>query len=210
MDKEWNKRLQEKLERMKNKKIRDLSITVSQSSVYAGGLGDKLVGTRSRRNQDFVSGRGRIREELTKKEGLIKFFTTDMDGKVDICVQSIIASTKGPSRVSLNVTMEQTDESEVDAANDGGSSEGDAMGHDEVKSQMGRFERDLATLKSRVKHIINNADFNKEQSVDFHEQSVAMSKAATYWPIIQLIVIVVAGFTQVNHIVTYMKTRHIV
>mmetsp|Transcript_25023 Transcript_25023/g.38294 ORF Transcript_25023/g.38294 Transcript_25023/m.38294 type:complete len:302 (+) Transcript_25023:286-1191(+) len=208
MDSEWNKRLQEKLERMKAKKMRDMSVTVSQSSTY-GAAGS--TGSRSRRNQDYVSGKGRIREELTKREGTIKFMTNDMDGKVDICVQSIIASAKAPSRISLNVSMEATEGAD---SQDEDSSAADASGEgwkaDDIKTQMGRFERDLATLKSRVKHIISNADFNKEQADDFHENSVAMNRAATYWPIVQLVVFVVAGFTQANHIVTYMKTRHIV
>jgi hypothetical protein len=211
MDSEWNKRLQEKLERMKSKKMRDMSVTVSQSSVYGS---TDAVGTRTRRNHNYVSGRGRIREELTKREGIIKFMTSDLDGKVDICVQSVIASTRAPARISLNVTMEATEESR--GGGDGEENRGqyasgeDSFKTEEIKTQMGRFERDLATLKSRVKHVISNADFNKEQAEDFHENSVAMNRAATYWPIIQLVVFIVAGFTQANHIVTYMKTRHIV
>jgi hypothetical protein len=209
MDTEWNKRLQEKLDRMKGKKMRDMSVTVSQSSTYgtAGGSGGA---SRSRRNQDYVSGRGRIREELSKRDGTIKFMTNDMDGKVDICVQSIIASSRAPSRISLNVTMESTEANESEGDEDGDESKGENWKADEVKTQMGRFERDLATLKSRVKHIISNADFNKGQVEEFREHSVAMNRAATYWPIIQLVVFIVAGFTQANHIVTYMKTRHIV
>ena len=62
-----------------------------------------------------------------------------------------------------------------------------------AKSQMSRFEKDVATLKSRVKSIINNADFNKDQATEFHLQSVSMNRAATYWPILHVAVILVGG-----------------
>ena len=213
-DSEWNKRLQEKLERMKQKKMRDMSITVSQSSLGgAAGQARRSYGGGSNRN--YVSGVGRIREELTKRDGVINFQTNELDGKVDICVQSIVASTKAPARISLNVTVEPTEGGDDTTTSKDAAEKEPMLGplgmeSSEVKAQMGRFERDLATLKSRVKNIISNADFNKEQAVEFHEQSVAMNRAATYWPIIHLCCIIIAGFMQATNIVSYMKQRHIV
>jgi hypothetical protein len=162
-----------------------------------------------------LSATGRIREELTERQGTIEFLTGDTDGPVDICVQSISAYASSPSRFMLNVTIEQSmdveqqevmDKQEVrDKQNDGV----DRLETSEVKAHMSRLERDLQTLTNRVSTILSNADGNKDQEAVFHDQSVSMNRAATYWPIIRLIVLLVTGFTQMNHIVRYMKTHHI-
>ena len=204
LDAEWNRRMKEKLERMKSRKMKDMSITVSQKTGLSGALA-----SRSRRTygeQAAVTGQGRVREELTKREGTITFLTGESDGTVDICIQSIIANRNNPSRYSINVTMAVSEEEEEKVEE---KPKEDQFGNYQVKMEMSRVERDLQTLSNRVKSILNNADFNKDQEVAFHEQSVAMNRAATYWPIIQLLVLLVTGFTQANHIVRFMKSRHI-
>jgi len=206
-DAEWNRRMREKLERMKEKKIRDMSITVTQKAGLQGALTSRQ---RRRYGEDKVSGQGRVREELTQKQGTIEFLTGEEDGTVDICVQSIVANRNSPSRISIQVTMTSAaKESSEDEAKPSKDAAGNSLDHDVAKQEMSRLERDLQTLSNRVRAILNNADFNKDQEVAFHDQSVAMHSAAMYWPIIQLIVIIVTGFTQANHIVRYMKTHHI-
>lgn len=207
-DAEWNRRMKEKLERMKQKKMRDISITVTQKEGLSGALSSRQ---RKRYGEDKVTGQGRVREELTRREGTIEFLTGNEDGTVEICVQSIVANRNSPSRVALNVTMSSVaKESSEDEASSKQRQSGDSgMDHEAAKAQMSRLERDMQTLSNRVRAILNNADFNKDQEVAFHDQSVAMHSAAMYWPIIQLIVIVVTGFTQANHIIRYMKTHHI-
>jgi hypothetical protein len=202
LDTEWNKRMKEKLVRMKSRKMRDMSISVSQKAGLTGALA-----SRQRRTSqgEQVTGQGRVREELSKRQGSIEFMTGDSDGTVDICMQSIIANSNNPSRFSLNVTMAPEVEEKKEEEK-----ETDVLERDLVKTHMSRLERDLSTLTSRIKSILSSADFNKDQEVAFHEQSVAMNRAATYWPIIQLIVLLITGFTQANHIVRFMKSRHIV
>lgn len=208
-DAEWNRRMREKLERMKEKKIRDMSITVTQKAGLQGALTSRQ---RRRYGEDKVTGQGRVREELTQRQGTIEFLTGEDDGTVDICVQSIVANRNSPSRISLQVTMASAakesseDETSKDTA---AAAAGSTLDHDVAKQEMSRLERDVQTLSNRVRAILNNADFNKDQEVAFHDQSVAMHSAAMYWPIIQLIVIILTGFTQANHIVRYMKTHHI-
>ncbi len=204
-DADWNRRMKEKLERMKQKKMRDISITVTQKAGLSGALSSRQ---RKRYGEDKVTGQGRVREELTRREGTIEFLTGEEDGTVDICVQSIVANRNSPSRIALNVAMSSVDESSADESSSKQSG-GGGMDHEAAKAQMSRLERDMQTLSNRVRAILNNADFNKDQEVAFYDQSVAMNSAAMYWPIIQLVVIIVTGFTQANHIVRYMKTHHI-
>ena len=90
-DAEWNRRMKEKLERMKEKKMRDMSITVTQKAGLTG-----ILSTRQRKQygeeSDKIMGQGRVREELTKRQGTILFLTGEDDGTIDICVQSIVAN----------------------------------------------------------------------------------------------------------------------
>ena len=205
-DAEWNRRMKEKLERMKEKKIRDMSITVTQKAGLQGALTSRQ---RRRYGEDKVSGEGRVREELTQRQGTIEFLTGEEDGTVDICVQSIVANRNSPTRIAIKVTMASAAKESSQDETPSKDAAGNKISHDAAKQEMSRLERDLQTLSNRVRAILNNADFNKDQEVAFHDQSVAMHSAAMYWPIIQLIVIILTGFTQANHIVRYMKTHHI-
>lgn len=220
LDSQWNARMKERLERMKSKKLRDTSITVSQKD-------SKMPSANQNTEIDsdgnlVTSGHGRVREELTQTEGRIEFMTSKIAGNLEVCVQSILASTKKPARIHIQADMaasdrEYDDDDQVFDDDDDGTAkkkektnDPEHLEHKEISTKMSRLERDLHTLKSRVKACQNNADFNKEQEAAFHLQSISMNRAARYWPIIQLTVLLVTGFTQANHIVRYLKSHHIV
>jgi hypothetical protein len=210
MDARWNQRMKDKLNRMKSKQLRDMSITVSQKGGTTGALASRQRRTQMSLDEGIkTSGTGRMREELTERQGTMDFSTGDTDGTVDICVQSISATMSSPSRFMLNVTVEQTMDKEQQEAMDKLNSGVDPLETNEVKAQMSRLERDMQTLSNRVHTILSNADFNKDQEAAFHDQSVAMNRAATYWPIIRLVVLLVTGFTQANNIVRFMRSHHI-
>jgi emp24/gp25L/p24 family/GOLD len=219
LDSQWNKRMKDRLQKMKGKKMRDMSITVTQKNALVG-----VFASRQRKldvegegqdseEEEERKGTGRVREELDKKKGSILFLTGDADGQVEICIQSVMASIKNPTRISIRVDMDASEESRVDDGSSGSGGDEDGSGptmdHGEVQAKMGRLERDIQTLNNRVKAALNNADYNKEQEAAFHQQSINMNRAATYWPIIQLVILLVTGFTQANHIITYLRTHHI-
>jgi hypothetical protein len=203
LDSEYNRRMQDKMEKIKGRKMQDMSITVTQK------LPQQVSRERRKADSDRVKGQGRVREELVRRQGSIEYTTDNEDGTVNICVQSIVASKENPQRIHVNVVVDE------DTAGDGYEEEPEkktaAMLEQagEVKQTMTRLEKDMHSLTNRVKTIINSADFNKEQEVGFHDQSIAMNRAASYWPIIRLVFLFVTGFAQVNHIIGFMKTHHI-
>ena len=211
--------MKDRLERMKSKKMRDMSITVVQKNGLSGVLASrqrKLANADDDNDVDEEEkkkGTGRVREELDQKSGSILFLTGETDGQVEVCVQSVMASIKNPTRISIQVNMaasEDDDDSDDLTKQQATDGTGDGkMEHSEVQAKMSRLERDIQTLNNRVKAALNNADYNKEQEAAFHQQSVNMNRAATYWPIIQLVILLVTGFTQANHIITYLRTHHI-
>jgi hypothetical protein len=209
LDNRWNNRMREQLERMKlsNKKVRDTSVTVTQKAGLTGALSSRQRRTSSNSNNNTtLSGSGRIREELSQPKGKIRFLTGQDDGTIEICIQSVLASIKTPVRFALRVSMAGEDEEEEEATK---AQVVDELAHTEINSHLTRLDRELQTLQNRVKACLNNADFNKDQEAAFHNQSIAMNRAATYWPLIQLTVLFITGFTQANHIVRYLKSHHI-
>jgi len=224
LDTQWNKRMKERLERIKSKKLRDTSLTVSQKGPPLGGAPNpKQLSGYDATGLLVTSGSGRVREELSDRKGRIEFLTGEEGGTVEICVQSILASTKRPARFYLRVNIQASDQ-EYDNGIDDDDSDDDRVSqkkkkaktkdpehleHKEITTKMSRLERDLQTLQNRVKACLNNADYNKDQEVIFHEHSISMNKASKYWPIIQLTVLIVTGFAQANHIVRYLKSHHI-
>jgi len=218
MDVMWNQRMKERMERIKSKKLRDTSVTVAQKGATVNVIANaKQSTTYDSEGNPIVSGTGRIREELTMKKGRIEFLVGNESGNVEICVQSIIASTKKPARIHLKVDMlADEDDQEYDDDEYIGektkkekTKDPEHLDHHEITSKMSRLERDLQTLQNRVKACLNNADYNKDQEAIFHGQSISMNRASKYWPIIQLLVLILTGFTQANHIVRYLKRHHI-
>ena len=223
LDSQWNKRMKERLERIKSKKLRDMSIMVSQQRLLQEASANMQQKTEIDSDGVVVtSGTGRVREELAQKQGRIEFLTGNSGGSVDICVQSILASTKKPARIHIKVDTTDSgneyDDDDLYLDDDDRTKEEkkektkdpEHLENKEISAKMTRLERDLHTLKSRIKSLQSNADFNRDQEASFHEQSVSMNRAARYWPMIQLTVLLVTGFTQANHIVRYLKSHHIV
>jgi len=219
MDSMWNKRMKERMERIKSKKLRDTTLTVSQKGATVKFIANSKQATAyDQKGNPITTGTGLVREELTSKKGRIEFMTGNDSGTVEVCVQSIIASVKKPTRVHIKVDMVASDEEYNDDEYAGEyttspqkekTKDPEHLEHKELSTKMSRLERDLQTLNNRVKACLNNADYNKDQETIFHEQSISMNRASKYWPIIQLIVLIVTGFTQANHIVRYLKTHHI-
>jgi hypothetical protein len=188
LDQRFNERYMDKMRAMREagRPMVDISITIHQR-------GDTASLAREWKVRPQTS---RVRKELETPEGTIDFTTSGRDAPVDICVQSMAATSKIPSRVSLTVTQQVKRKQKQQAS-------------PQIQKHVSRIEGDLAKLERMVDMILTNADYAKEQEADFHELSLAMNRASQYWPIIHLVVLLVTGFTQANHIIRFFKSRHI-
>lgn len=196
MDSAYNKKLQRKLDRLATP---GLSITISQK------LQNQVSPEKRNDDKGRPYGVGRMREDCSK-EGSLLFQTSEEDGAVNLCVHALGSSIDKPMRIYINVVVDEdlaTDSYIEDGKEDFMQQAG------EVKETMTKLERDFQSLTNRVRTIINSADYNKEQEVEFHEHSLAMNRAASYWPIIRLVFLFVTGLAQVNHIVGFMKAHRI-
>lgn len=180
LDERFNRRFQDKMRALQRvgKTLTDVSIVVYQK-------GDTVS---SARESSTTIGGGRVREELTTRKGSLEYTTSlTRDAPVEICVQSMAANSKSPERVALEVsrrvkiTKEQKEEQERQA-----------------QQHISAISGELVQLDRKLEMILANADFSKEQEVEFHEQSLAMNKASQYWPLIHIGVLLITGFTQVR------------
>jgi len=164
------------------------------------------------RNRNHAKKQEKVVQDLEAKKGSVQF-VTEVDGEVTICVQSLTASAVSPSPISLRVTESPAGEESVGAPPPGkttpGAEQFDTQSQRNAKEHFSQMEKTLSGLISKTDMILRQADYAKELEVDFHEQSIAMNKASQWWPIVQLCVLLVTGFTQANHMVQFFRKHHI-
>lgn len=196
LDERFNKRYQDRMIAMKRagRTMVDLSIVVYQRGETASTAREwKVVG----------EGSGRVRRELTERQGTMEYTTGPRENApVEICIQSMAANPKNPSRVALSVTQ-------TVKVSKAAQKEQKEKQEQEAQKHMSKLARELMQLDKKVNMILTNADYAKEQEADFHELSLQMNRASQYWPMIHLGVLLITGFTQANHIIRFFKSRHI-
>lgn len=137
LDSQWNQRMKERLDRIKSKKFRDTSITITSKGDPLTTLNSATQNTSYDADGTIVTtGIGRVRDELTQNQGRIEFTTGRGMGAVDLCVQSILASSKKPARVHIRVDMAASEDDYDDYDDDGA-----YLGPEEIE------ERKLAKAK---------------------------------------------------------------
>lgn len=185
------------------------TITISQDDGRPNthGRNREPAHRMDRRNKDKSD---KVVKDLDAKKGNIEF-TTTLDGKVSICVQSLTASAISPAPISLRVT-ESPAGMEVVSPPLESTPPGeklDSQSQRNAKEHFSQMEKTLSSLISKTDMILRQADYAKELEVEFHEQSIAMNRASQWWPIVQLCVLLVTGFTQANHMVQFFRKHHI-
>jgi hypothetical protein len=191
LDHRFNQRYLDKMKIMQEAghEMIDIYLTIQQKGDTASFAREWKMGSQTTR----------MREELKTKEGSVEFTTNfRRDAPVEICFQSMAATPANPSRLAFSVSQQVKHKQQLQKP-----------GAPEQQEKMSRIEGDLKKLEYKVDMILINADYAKEQEVFFHESSLAMNRASQYWPIIHLVVLLVTGFTQANHIIRFFKSRHI-
>lgn len=157
---------------------------------------------------------GKVVKDLEQKKGSI-IFDSQYDGKISICIQSLTASSISPTPISIRV-YESPDMEGFEITGSGAqatSSENkvelDSQSQRNAKEHFSQMEKTLSSLISKTDMILRQADYAKELEVEFHDQTIAMNKASQWWPIVQLCVLLVTGFTQANHMISFFRKHHI-
>jgi len=76
--------------------------------------------------------------------------------------------------------------------------------------EFGQILTDLNLLRDRTTAIIAEADYTKAAEVEFHDQSLKMNRAAVWWPVVQIMVLIVTGFAWVVNITAFFRKKKLV
>jgi len=135
---------------------------------------------------------------LEEREGRIEH-TFEVDGEASICIRASSSGKHKTMRFGLRVVKTDTDP--VKAIEGSGT---DLDGH------LSHMEVEMKRIQSGMKRVLSEADFAKERDSLFHKQTQDMHSATIFWPIVQVCVLLMTGFTQASHIVRFFQSRRII
>jgi hypothetical protein len=204
VDKSFGAKYQKRMMAIQKKanKNRDMNIMVmSRPAAVLGKQGHNVLVNKHRGTQ-------KIQHQIQDTEGELVFETGKIDGHVEICVQSLLATKERPSRVALNITtMAAADEN---AVVDQPMNEPPLVVDPTAMYQLhtSHITGEMTRLHNRIREILSNAEYSRDVEVGFHQQSVSLNKAVRYWPAFRILILIVAGYMQVSYVLAYLKSRH--
>jgi hypothetical protein len=122
-------------------------------------------------------------------------YMTETDGPVQACIRAQGASAKSPVRISIVV------ETGHDAAH---------YLHEEQEHHLSKVQLQFLRLQDSLGNILKEADSAKERETEFHNQSVSMHAATRWWPMVQIMVLLITGFTQASAMVNFFKSKRLI
>lgn len=161
----------------------------------------KQIQERAKRKPKPVS------QEITDYYGSFIHNTHVEDAVVNVCIRASRASPQHP--MLFHLRLEELDEDVMD--------EFQQEKHDQIQPPLIGVEHHwsfMETQLNRIEHemhtIIREADFFRERDALYHQQTDDLHKATLFWPVLHCCILVLTGFTQANHIISFFKTRRIV
>lgn len=135
-------------------------------------------------------------QRLEQEKGVIRH-RVEVDGTANICIRASGASSIEPMRFSLQLSKKTGEEASL-------------LTKKEADDHLSNMATELERIEQAIEKILREADFAKDNDEVFHSQTEAMHKAAMFWPIVQVCVLIMTGFTQASHIVRFFKSRRII
>jgi len=143
---------------------------------------------------------------LEDTEGVVKYHTNG-SGEVHVCVEiKELAGRKyaRPTLVGLRLTESSLDDDSSESVKK------HEKGQTAAKEHLSEMEKLLNKMIQETSMLLKHADLIKDDEVRFHQKSADMNSASRWWPMMHVVVLLVTGFTQANHIIKFFKSRHII
>jgi hypothetical protein len=80
----------------------------------------------------------------------------------------------------------------------------------DVDLHLSHMEKEMERIEQSMKSMIKEANFAKDRDTAMHKQFLEMHSTTMYWPIVQVCVLLITGFTQASHIVRFFQSRRII
>lgn len=152
-----------------------------------------------------------FKEELKTTAGKISYKGTG-EGKLNICVRIDEIPGKKYIKPAL-ISFRVTESGDLDIDDPGAvlaEQPEQIKAQSAAKKHMSEMERILNKMIREVNLLLKNADLIKNDEAGFHKQSEEMNAACRWWPMLHVVVLLVMGFTQANHVIKFFKGRHII
>lgn len=185
---------------------RSMSIVVMQKSPS----GTHRTPPHHHRERAAKAPSGRIRQQLTQREGTIEYTTGIQQGLVEICVQAIAASKRWPSRIAVRVFQDKLESSGRKLVLQK-LARGQVIrsGAEQLTEQSSRLTDELKRISNHIKQIAGTAEHTKQREKALQDRSLSLQNAVKFWPIFRMFVLISAAYMQTHYVVSFMKRKHI-
>lgn len=164
-------------------------------------------GSSIKRTQD-----NHVVESLLLSEGKLKYFTIG-SGVIHICATiEELPGRKYPRPTLFGMRIKENgvfaeDQGELNIPVEPKVNEKDQSA---ARRHLSDMEKVLMNMIRETNMLLKNADMIKDDEAKFHQKSVEMNSASRWWPMMHVVVLLVTGFTQANHIIKFFKSMHII
>jgi hypothetical protein len=150
----------------------------------------------------YIQQRLKPTSELVKEKQGNLTHKVEVDGEAKICVRASGASNENYMRFGIQIDIE--DSTKYNVGKNDENNAGDLEGH------LSHMEMEMKRIQNGMKSILSEADFSKSREAVFHQNTESMHSACIFWPIVQVCVLIMTGFTQARHIVTFFQKHRII
>lgn len=155
-------------------------------------------GSRMKRTKD-----NHLVESIDDLEGTVSYAAKG-SGVIHVCVSILeLPGRKYPRPTLLGLRITENTDVKEKAVQD----EKDKV---DTKKHLSEMERILTDMIRQTNYLLKNADGIKSDEMAFHQKSIEMNSASRWWPMMHVVVLLVTGFTQANHVIKFFKTMHII
>ena len=148
-----------------------------------------------------------LSHSINKKEGTL-FHTMEVAGIATICIRVQTSASNRPS-LAFGLRIVSSDEQpEIQRLAEIEKAKGAPKTN--VDAHLSHMELELQRISRAMEVVLKEANQNRDRDDKFHQQALAMHSASTFWPIVQVCVLLMTGFTQTTHIVRFFKSRRII
>jgi len=148
-----------------------------------------------------------VSQEITELAGSFLHRIHAEDAVVDVCIRASKASENHP--MFFHVRVEELEEDVLDEFQKEKADQNRVplLG---VEHHWSFMETQLDRIEHEMHTIIKEADFFRERDALYHQQTDDLHKATLFWPILHCCILVLTGFTQANHIISFFKQRRVI
>lgn len=126
-------------------------------------------------------------------------FTAYKSGEVQACIYASTASAKNAQTFTLELNAVTLNEMYTSPDY-----------QENLSNHISKLEHSVQILQNELSIILKDADYSKEQFAVYAQEKYDMYLEAGRWPILHIIVLVLAGFMQAQHIVSFFKKKHLI